>query len=308
MLKQVLEIYELLDSARVTGSAAAEYLINRGAENVAVKTVQGDKGATDFIKIVFAGTEGKQTGGTAPTLGVIGRLGGIGARPERIGIVSDADGAVAALALALKITDMRSKGDVLPGDVIISTHICPNAPTQPHHPVPFMGSPVDMQTMNEYEVDEQMDAILSVDTTKGNLVINHRGVAISPTVKEGYVLRVSDDLLAIMQTVTGRLPVTFPVATQDITPYGNGLHHINSIFQPSVVTTAPLVGIAITTEVPVAGCATGAGHEVDISCAAKLCLEAAKEFGAGRCKFYDEKQFELLQKLYGSMRHLQKSN
>ena len=32
--------------------------------------------------------------------------------------------------------------------------------------------------MNEAEVDGDMDAILSVDTTKGNRIINHRGFAI----------------------------------------------------------------------------------------------------------------------------------
>ena len=60
--------------------------------------------------------------------------------------------------------------------------------------------------MNKQEVDERMDAVLSVDTTKGNRIINVRGFAISPTVKQGYILRVSEDLLGIMQIVTGRLP------------------------------------------------------------------------------------------------------
>ncbi|GAB6181353.1 DUF1177 domain-containing protein [Desulfotomaculum defluvii] len=305
MLKQVLEIYELLDSAIVTGQLVADLLQSRGAKRVTVKQVQGQAGSTDFIRIDVPGTCGKTVGGTAPTLGIIGRLGGIGARPERIGLVSDADGAIAALAVALKLVEMDVKGDKLPGDVIIATHICPHAPTQPHDPVPFMGSPVDMETMNRFEVDPDMDAILSLDTTKGNRVINHRGIAISPTIKDGYILRVSEDLLTTLQITTGHLPVTFPVALQDITPYGNGLHHINSIFQPSVVTSSPLVAVAITSEVTVPGCATGASHEIDITAAAKFSLEVAKEYGAGRCHFYDAGEFELLQKLYGSLAHMQ---
>ena len=60
--------------------------------------------------------------------------------------------------------------------------------TIPHDPVPFMGSPVDIATMNRHEIDPQMDAILSIDTTRGNLIINQRGFAISPTVKDGYIL------------------------------------------------------------------------------------------------------------------------
>lgn len=86
---------------------------------------------------------------------------------------------------------MQAKGDILDGDVIVSTHICPDAPTEPHEPVDFMGSPVDILTMNQYEVSSEMDAILSIDTTKGNNVINHKGIAISPTVKEGYILKIS---------------------------------------------------------------------------------------------------------------------
>jgi hypothetical protein len=93
---------------------------------------------------------------------------------------------------------MRRNGDVLPGDVRIATHICPAAPTIPHEPTPFMGSPVDIQAMLARQVQSEMQAILSVDTTRGNRIVNHRGFAISPTVKEGYILRVSEDLLNIM--------------------------------------------------------------------------------------------------------------
>lgn len=304
MLKQVIEIIELLDDARINGEKVKEFLSKRGLDNISVKEVWGEKGKTDFIKIIVKGNRGKLSGKDAPTLGIIGRLGGIGARPEAIGYVSDGDGAVAALSVALKLADMNAKGDFLDGDVIISTHICPDAPTQPHDPVPFMGSPVDMQTMNKMEVDEQMDAILSIDTTKGNRILNQRGIAITPTVKDGYILRVSESLLDIMQIVTGRLPVVLPITTQDITPYGNGLHHINSLLQPCTATSSPVVGVAITAETAVPGCATGASHEVDIELAARFALEVAKAFGRGTCKFYDEKEFELLTRLYGSMEHL----
>jgi hypothetical protein len=244
-------------------------------------------------------------GGQAPTLGIIGRLGGLGARPERIGFVSDGDGAWVAVSAALKLGCMHALGDMLAGDVIMATHICPHAPTRPHDPVPFMDSPVDIATMNEYEVDPAMDAILSVDTTKGNRIINHRGFAISPTVKEGYILRVSEDLLDVMSITTGRLPVVFAITTQDITPYGNGVYHVNSILQPATATTAPCVGVAITAETPVPGCATGASHAGDVELAARFVMEVAKVFGEGKCRFYDEKEYRRLVNLYGSLSHLQ---
>ncbi len=304
-MKQVIEAYELLDSAYVDGLRVAEVLKERGLEHVEVTTIKGEKGSTDFIKIVVPGKNGKLSGGNAPTLGIIGRLGGIGARPEMVGLVSDGDGAVTAIAAALKLADMQGTGDILEGDVIIATHICPNAPTIPHDPVPFMGSPVDMTTMNKYEVDPGMDAILSIDTTKGNRVINVRGFAITPTVKEGWILKVSDDLLDIMQNVTGKLPAVLPITMQDITPYGNGVYHINSILQPATATSAPVVGVAITAEIPVPGCATGASNVIDIEQASRFCIEVAKGFGTGKVKFYDEEEFNHLIELYGSMNHLQ---
>jgi len=170
-----------------------------------------------------------------------------------------------------------------------------------------MSSPVDMRTMNANEVSAEMDAILSIDTTKGNRVINHRGVAISPTVKEGWILHVADDLLDVAETVTGELARTFPITTQDITPYGNGVDHINSILQPATATSAPVVGLAITTATTVAGSATGASHEVDIALAARVALETAIRFGAGTLRFHDQDEFDRLVSLYGKLTQLQQA-
>jgi hypothetical protein len=303
--KQTIEAYELLDSAAVHGEKVAQVLRDRGLASVEVITVEGAKGSTDFIRITVPGTEGKVSGGKAPILGIIGRLGGIGARPDAIGLVSDADGAITAIACALKLADMARAGDKLPGDVIVATHICPTAPTQPHEPVPFMDSPVDIATMNRYEVHPDMDAILSVDTTRGNWVLNQRGFAITPPVKEGYILRISPALLDIMAVVTGKPPVVLPITMQDITPYGNDIHHLNSIMQPATATDSPVVGVAITAAWAVPGCATGASQITDIEMAVRFCIEVAKAFGRGKCTLYDAAEFERLVSLYGSMKHLQ---
>lgn len=303
--RATLDAFSLLDDAKVDGLAVVDFLRSAGIEDTQCVRIEGPCGHTDFVKAVVHGSRGKTRGGDAPTLGVIGRLGGIGARPERIGLVSDGDGAVAAMAVAIKAGRMAARGDILPGDVIIATHICPDAPTQPHEPVPFMGSPVDMAQMNRYEVDPRMDAILAIDTTRGNRVVNHRGFAISPTVKEGYILRVSEDLLDLMSITSGKAPVTFPITTQDITPYGNGVHHLNSILQPATSTTAPVVGVALTAETAVPGCATGASHAVDIEEVVRFVLEVAKAFGAGKCRLYDPVEFERMVSLYGPMTILQ---
>ena len=305
MLKQVIEVMELLDSALVSGDSVREFLQGRGLKDIEVKTITGEKGSTDFVKIKVKGIHGKSKGGSAKTLGVIGRLGGIGARPEQIGLVSDADGAIVALSLALKLADMRANGDELDGDVVISTHICPDAPVKPHKPVPFMGSPVDTATMNREEVDPEMDAILSVDTTKGNRVANWRGFAITPTVKEGWILKVSDTLLDIMGWTTGELPKVCPITTQDITPYGNELYHINSIMQPCTATDKPVVGVAITSQIPVPGCGTGSSHPTDIEEATRFTLEVAKRYGRGLCCFFDEDEWFNIVKRYGALKSLQ---
>ena len=277
----------------------ADLLRAHGVCYIKVERVQSPRGATDFVSGAIVGLA------SGPVLGIIGRLGGIGARPHAIGLVSDADGAIVTLAAALKLTDMAAAGDRLPGTVRFATHICPNAPTIPHEPVPFMHSPVDMDTMNRMEVHPDMTAILSVDTTRGNRLVNKRGMAITPTVKQGYVLRVAEPLLDLMSWVTGELPAVLPITTQDITPYGNGLHHVNSILQPCTATSAPVVGVALTAQSTVPGPATGVSSIFDIEQATRFCIEVAKLYGAGRCPFYALEEWTTLQARYGSLEHLQ---
>ena len=139
---------DLLDNARITGEILKKRLLDAGAESVSIRTMTGDKVSTDFVRITIPGYEGKTGGGNAPTLGVIGRLGGIGARPEKIGLVSDGDGAVTAIACAFKLLDMKQKGDSLRGDVVIVTHLCPNAEVKENYPVQYMRSPLDARTMS----------------------------------------------------------------------------------------------------------------------------------------------------------------
>lgn len=305
-LRQVIEAIDLLDSAYVNGKIVKEKLKERGLEKVEVERLSGKKGHTDFIKIVIPGRRGKLAGGSAPTLGILGRLGGVGARPAMLGLVSDADGAIVALACAFKLADMIKHGDILDGDVIITTHICPNAPTTPHEPVPFMGSPIDIFTILEREVDARMDAILSIDATKGNRVIKVNGFAITPTVKEGWILKVSDDLIDIYERVTGDVAKIVPITMQDITPYGTGIYHINSIMQPWLMTSAPVVGVAITARLPIAGCATGATYINSLEAATRFCIEVAKDYTREKCRFYDEEEYKKIVELFGEMKNLRK--
>jgi hypothetical protein len=305
LLTEILTIYELLDKPGKPGKSLKKLFAKYKTGKITLQEVKEKRGSTEFVKVIVPGTKGKTKGGSSPTLGIIGRLGGIGARPGIIGFVSDGDGTLSALSIALRLVKMANNSDRLEGDIIIATHVCTNAPTTPHDPVPFMGSPIDLATMNKYEVDKDMDAILSIDTSRGNEIINHVGFAISPTVKEGYILRISDDLLLLMEQTTGKLPVVFPITIQDITPYGNGLYHFNSILQPATATKSPVVGIAITSEVPVAGCATGVTNAQQIDAVGRFAIEVAQRFTKNKCQFYDEKEFRLIAQKYGSLKKFQ---
>lgn len=299
ILKEIIEITDCIDRPGKVASLVAK-LFPKQADTIQIKTISESSGSTEFIKIVIPGRSHNN-----PKLGIIGRLGGVGARPHRAGLVSDADGALTALCAALKIARMNALGDTLAGDVIVATHLCTNAPVIPHDPVAFMGSPVSLKTMNAHEVDPTMEAILSIDTSRGNRIINHTGFAVTPTVKEGWILKVSDDLLRIMEQTIGRLPMVAALTMQDITPYGNNISHLNSILQPSTATRSPVVGIAITSEVAVPGCATGVTNFAQIDAAGRFVIEVAQEFTSGAVQFYDPKEFSRLVSLYGPMKKLQ---
>lgn len=306
MWKRVSEAIEILSAPTVTGDIVAEILRARGADSVDVKTIE-EKAKTQFLKVIIAGASGKRNGGQSPTVGVVGNLGGVSGRPTIAGLVSDADGAVSALTVALMLLDMKKSGDVLLGDVILSTHVCTSAPTIPHEPVPFMGNPTHKAiTKTKNYVDAAMDAIVHVETSRANRVVNVRGFAITPTIKAGYILRASNDLLDIMQNVTGQWPVVVPLGTIDLTPIDNGLYHLNGLAQENLVTDVPIVGVAITSAMPIAGSTTGASQVVDIEAASRFILEVCRGYSAGTCKFYDESEFEKIVALYGSMTHLRK--
>lgn len=306
VLRHILETFDILDNPKLKASDVIKLFNERGCHSISTESIEGEHGEVEFIKITLLGQNGKMKGGNSPTINIVGQLGGIGAYPVVQGFVSDGDGALAALSAALKIAEMQNRGCYMEGDVIVTTHICSTAPITPRKLVPFLDMPLPVDILMEHLVDSKADAVLSLDTTKGNRILNQKGFAITPTVKEGYILKVSDDLLDIMSTVTGLLPSVLAISTQDITSYNNNLYHINSIMQPAIFTDSPVVGVAITTQVPVAGSATGATNFSDIEMAARFCIEVAKYYGAGKCKLYDEQEFEKLVSIYGAFKHLQK--
>jgi hypothetical protein len=66
-----------------------------------------------------------------------------------------------------------------------------------------------------------------------------------------------------------------------------------------------VLGVAITTEATVPGCATGASHPNDIEEATRFCVEVTKAYGKGLCQFYNAEEWRLIEKKYGSLKLLQ---
>jgi hypothetical protein len=308
-LQTTLTVYDTLDSATVNGQTIkdlfapyAEFGVQVTVNTVNDEPPEDTSKTTDFVSILIPGSSGKTSGKSARTLGVVGRNGAIGARPVRIGMVSDADGPIGSLATALKLAQMKRQGDDLPGDVIVTTHIATDVSMSYNAGVPFMGMPVSSQTMNLYEVSPDMDAIVSIDASKGNSIIKQRGFAISPTAMQGYILRLSPDLVKVMESTTGRPAVTLPISQQDITPYDNELYHFNSIMQPHIATTAPVIGVAVTGQSVVGGSDSSANHEVDISEVVRFCVEVAKRYTVASadnpCEFYDAAEWQTIRSMY----------
>ncbi|MCX8208762.1 MAG: DUF1177 domain-containing protein [Sulfolobales archaeon] len=156
------------------------------------------------------------------------------------------------------------------------------------------------------EVTPEMDAVLSVDATRANWVIKHTGFAITPTVKEGWILKVSPDLIDIYVRVTGEAPVVVPITMQDITPYSTPVYHINSMMQPWLYTSAPVVGVAITARMALPGSGTGITNFIALEQATRFVIEVAKDFTTGRARFYDPDEWETITKLHGPVAHILK--
>ena len=85
LYKELIELFDILDSASASGSEVVEYLkaINPMCQ-AETYPLAGPNGHTDMVRILIPGKNGKSKGGSAGTIGILGRLGGLGARPDRI--------------------------------------------------------------------------------------------------------------------------------------------------------------------------------------------------------------------------------
>ena len=297
MLRECLEITELLSDPAAGGREVVSLF---PAGTVLTRTPVATPGdAFDFIRVEIPGHDGKHAGGGAPTLGLLGQLGGLRV-PGIPGLASEADGALVALAVALRMARQHEAHETFVGDVIGTTHVCQQAVLEPRDPYPFVMPPVPFRRLLDYHIDPAMDAILTTETARGNRFVCHKGFAITQPVKEGLVLPGSPDLLRIMEHVTGAPPVLYPILMQDLTPWDNGVYHSTLLVAPVTVCNLPVVGVGLTSGAAPTGYATNVADIADLDAAARFCLAVADQFGAGTCHFYDPEEFEQLSQLYGT--------
>lgn len=301
MLKDVLDVMDFMTSPT---ASVDEYLRLLPENQIKVfrEVVETEKGAMEFLKLLIPGSRGKWAGGDTKTLGIIGSLGALRIPGDNNALVSDADGCLVALSVALRLARMASRGQVLPSDVLVSTHICQQGHSIPHDPYPFVMSPIPSQLKHPRLVDKEMDAIVAVETCKSNKLVSHKGFAITHVAKEGLLLRVHADMIHIMEMVTGKLPVIFPVSQQDLTPYELGIHHVCGMMLGNLFTDAPVMGVPLTTESQTWPAWTNVSHPDVLEQAGRFCLEAAARFGVGDCRMYYEDDYIGMKKYFGDPR------
>lgn len=308
LTREIIDAWSLIDRPDSGGDIISAYFATETTDPrllPEVHHVRAETGSTEVLRWTLPGSAGHANGGTAPTLAIVGRLGGTGVRPHKEGTVSDSDGAVIAVATALKLVRAIEYGEPTHGDVIIVTHICPDAPTRDHPVRGQMDSPVPIdELLSRFESPNQAAALISVDTTRSHYLLNHSGLAITPTLINGVLMRISDDLMNLLAEVTSEPPVALPITMQDITPMSSGLFRINSIMQPGNYFHGPMIGLASVSRHPIRGTTTGANRPENLETGARFCVEAARRFGCNSLLFVDDDQYQKFTSLYGDLSFL----
>ena len=317
MLKEILDTNKILEAPSLSATDITTFLNANGTLSQTTTMPVTMPNPTDSFHVITAlirGADGKSNGGTAPTTCIIGQLGGLAVRPYEPGLVSDADGAICSLAVAKKLIDMSNTGDQLAGDIIVTTHNCTRPPLrldslgQPIYPYSIL-APTTMDNIHKIMLasieqfsgasSSQVDTFFSVDATKGNDFANFPGFAITPVVVNGWIVPLTEDLIAEVSQTTGFTPNILPLSIYDITPYELlynpdftiNITRINSILAPSIQTNKPYVGVATTVQVNVPGSAGSANFFTSLESAGRFMLEASRKLGEARYKVYNESAF-----------------
>ena len=137
LIKQLLEVYDVLDDSNASGETVEAYLREEsGRMRISRISARWAKGKNRYGQSQDSRKQGKTSGGDAPTLGLLGRLGGLGARPGESDSCLTATAPLSGISLAAKLLDMQNKGRHTGGVTSLYPLMCvPDAPTRPHKPV-----------------------------------------------------------------------------------------------------------------------------------------------------------------------------
>ncbi|ACP35317.1 protein of unknown function DUF1177 [Sulfolobus islandicus Y.G.57.14] len=284
MLKKLLEVIDILES---------EDPLQKIKEKLEgkVKYEEVKAGEVTFIKALYEG-------GGKDKVEILGRLGAIQMVGVNKGLVSDADGAIVSLTTLLELLNLREKGIELDLNVLFVTNLSVKAKLIPHKPFDFMVPLLGLDEALKVEVDPSASFVVSIDSTKGNRIAKFDDFAITHVVKDGYILKLHDNVIDIYNKVTGHEIYMVPLTTGDLTPLDYNVYHISTLISPWLYTDSPVIGIATVSKQVIPGYETGVLNIEMLEHASRFCIELLKYIENGG-KMYEEKELEELENRLG---------
>jgi len=276
MLKTLMEVIDLLESKN-----PLERVKERLKGKIEYEEVQ--VGEVTFLKALYEGKEKKNK------IEILGRLGSIQMEGVNKGLVSDADGAIMSLTTLLELLNLREKGIEFNIDVLFVTNLSTRAKLIPHKPFNFMVPLVGLDDALKVEVDPSASLVVSIDSTKGNRLAKFDDFALTHVIKDGYVLKLHDNVIDIYNKVTGHEIYMVAVTTGDLTPLDYNVHHISTLVSPWLYTNSPVIGLATVSKQVIPGYETGVMNVDMLEHASRFCLELIKYVEKGG-KVYDEEE------------------
>ncbi|AGJ62347.1 DUF1177 domain-containing protein [Saccharolobus islandicus] len=283
MLKSLIDAIEILESKDPLNLLRSKL---KGVEYEEKKI-----GEVTFVKVYY-GSRGRER------VEILGRLGAIQMQNTSKGLVSDADGAIVTLAVLLELLNLKEKGITLDVDVSFVTNISLNAKLIPHQPFNFMVPLIGLDEALKEEVDPKAGLILSIDSTKGNRLAKFDDFALTHVIKDGYILKLKDEVIDIYNRVTGHEVNLVSLTTGDLTPLDFNVYHISTLISPWLYTDSPVIGIATVSKQMIPGYVTGVQDIEMLEHASRFCLEMLK-YVEGGGKVYDENELKELKEKLG---------
>ncbi|QIW22735.1 DUF1177 domain-containing protein [Sulfolobus sp. S-194] len=283
ILKTLIDVINILESKNPLE------IIRKRLENK-VKYEEITVGEVPYIKVLYKG-EGKDK------IEILGRLGAIQMVGTNKGLVSDADGAIITLTTLLELLNLMDKGITFDIDILFVTNLATKAKLIPHKPFDFMVPLMGLDDALKIEVDPTASFILSIDSTKGNRLAKYDDFALTHVVKDGYILKLHDNIIDIYNRVTEHEIYMISLTTGDLTPLDYNVYHISTLISPWLYTSSPVLGLATVSKQVIPGYETGVQNLTMLEHASRFCIELIKYLEKGGKVYNENELMELESKL-----------